>query len=110
MPWRAREMTDYRAVADAVAARRGLAEGLFDELVRLSRDEVAGVTRASYSAAETSIHRSFGETAKKLGLAVAQDHAANTLMTLRGSDPTAKKIVTGSHLDSVKQGGNFDGA
>src|SRR5271163_1046289 len=103
-------MSDYRAIADAVAARRGLAEGLFDDLVRLSRDDVAGVTRASYSEAETRIHDRFGDTARTLGLAVTRDFASNTYMTLRGSDPTQKPILTGSHLDSVKQGGNFDGA
>src|SRR5579864_9159240 len=103
-------MTDYRAVADAVLARRPLAEGLFDDLVRLSRDPVAGVTRASYSTEETRIHDSFGATAKSLGLAVERDISANTYMTLRGTEQGAKPILIGSHLDSVKQGGNFDGA
>ena len=103
-------MTDYRAIADAVAARRGLAERLFDAMVTLSRDDVAGITRASYSDQETRIHELFGETAAGLGLDVSRDFAANTYMTLAGCDPAAQKIVTGSHLDSVKQGGNFDGA
>jgi N-carbamoyl-L-amino-acid hydrolase len=103
-------MTDYRAVAAAVTARRSLAERLFDDLVRLSRDEDAGVTRASYSEAENRIHEHFGATAQTLGLAVTRDFAANTYMTLAGSAPNEKPIVTGSHLDSVKQGGNFDGA
>jgi len=102
--------TDYRAIAAAVAARRRLAEGLFDELVRLSRDDVAGVTRASYGEAESRIHEHFGDVAATLGLAVTRDFAANTYMTLTGSEPGQKPIVTGSHLDSVKQGGNFDGA
>jgi N-carbamoyl-L-amino-acid hydrolase len=31
-------------------------------------------------------------------------------MTLPGGDPAAKRIVIGSHLDSVPHGGNFDGA
>jgi N-carbamoyl-L-amino-acid hydrolase len=103
-------MTDYRAIADAVAARRGLAEQLFDTMTTLSRDDVAGITRASYSEQENRIHDVFGETAAGLGLAVTRDFAANTYMTLAGSEPAAKRIVTGSHLDSVKQGGNFDGA
>jgi N-carbamoyl-L-amino-acid hydrolase len=103
-------MTDYRAIANAVAARRDLAETLFDDLVRLSRDDVAGVTRASYSEAESRIHEHVGATAQTLGLAVTRDFAANTYMTLAGNEPNQKPIVTGSHLDSVKQGGNFDGA
>src|SRR5260370_23641392 len=31
-------------------------------------------------------------------------------MTLPGRDRSAPRIVMGSHLDSVPQGGNFDGA
>ena len=103
-------MTDHRAIAEAVAAQRGLADELFETLVALSRDEVAGVTRASYGEQENRIHDAFGAKAETLGLAVSRDFAANTYMTLPGSDRAAKAIVTGSHLDSVKQGGNFDGA
>src|SRR5260221_4769587 len=102
-------MTDYSAVANAVMRRRTLAEGLFDELVRLSRDATAGVTRASYSDEENRIHDSFATTAATLGLAVERDAAANTYMTRAGRDRTAKQIVIGSHLDSVKQGCHFDG-
>ena len=103
-------MTDYRAVADAVTKRRALAEALFDAFVNLSRDPDAGVTRASYGEEENKIHDHVASVAETLGLAVTRDAAANTYMTLGGRDPTAPRIVTGSHLDSVKQGGNFDGA
>ena len=97
-------------IADAVIRQRALAEKLFDALVELSHDPEGGVTRAPYSPEETNIHRRFGEIAEGLGLTVTRDAMANTYMTLPGSDPSAKKILTGSHLDSVKQGGNFDGA
>jgi len=97
-------------VMNAVEKQRALAEKLFDTLVELSRDPEGGVTRAPYSPEETGIHKRFGEIAEELGLKVTTDAMANTYMTLQGSDPAAKKIMTGSHLDSVKQGGNFDGA
>jgi len=97
-------------VVDAVARQRALAERLFNELVELSRDPEGGVTRAPYSPEETRIHQRFGEIAEELGLTVTRDAMANTYMTLPGRDSAAKKILTGSHLDSVKQGGNFDGA
>ncbi|MBV8166022.1 MAG: hydantoinase/carbamoylase family amidase, partial [Alphaproteobacteria bacterium] len=103
-------MTDHRTIADAVTRQRALAEHLFDDLVALSRDPETGVTRASYGDEETRIHRHFGAIAETLGLTVTRDAVANTYMTLPGRDPTAKTILTGSHLDSVKQGGNFDGA
>lgn len=97
-------------VLDAVTRQRALAEKLFATLLDLSRDPEGGVTRAPYSAEETKIHQRFGEIAETLGLTVMRDAMANTYMTLPGRDPAAKKILVGSHLDSVKQGGNFDGA
>ena len=97
-------------VLESVIRQRPLSEKLFSTLLDLSRDSEGGVTRAPYSAEETQIHRRFGEIAESLGLTVTQDAMANTYMTLPGREPAAKKILVGSHLDSVKQGGNFDGA
>ena len=97
-------------VLESVIRQRPLAEKLFSSLLDLSRDSEGGVTRAPYSAEETQIHRRFGEISESLGLTVTQDAMANTYMTLPGREPAAKKILVGSHLDSVKQGGNFDGA
>jgi N-carbamoyl-L-amino-acid hydrolase len=37
------------------------------------------------------------------------DHAGNLYMTLPGADRAAKRIVLGSHLDSVPRGGDYDG-
>ena len=48
--------------------------------------------------------------AQQLVLPIERDAAANLYMTLPGRDPTAKRLVVGSHLDSVPHGGNFDGA
>jgi N-carbamoyl-L-amino-acid hydrolase len=48
--------------------------------------------------------------AETLGLEIAVDPAGNMLMTLPGTDRAAKRIVLGSHLDSVPNGGNYDGA
>jgi N-carbamoyl-L-amino-acid hydrolase len=47
--------------------------------------------------------------AGSLGLRVVKDAALNLWMTLPGRDANAPAIVLGSHLDSVPQGGNFDG-
>jgi beta-ureidopropionase / N-carbamoyl-L-amino-acid hydrolase len=96
-------------VRSAVAAQRGLASGLFDQLRRDGLDE-PGVTRDPYGPGEQRAHATVKEAAQKLGLRIEHDAAANLYMTLPGHDPTAKPIVVGSHLDSVPHGGNFDGA
>ena len=48
--------------------------------------------------------------AKKLQMAVSVlDTAGNLVGTRPGSDPTLKPILIGSHIDSVPEGGNYDG-
>jgi N-carbamoyl-L-amino-acid hydrolase len=86
-----------------------LAARLFEALREASFDGV-GVTRDSYGPGEQRAHDIVRAEAATLGLEIAVDPAGNMLMTLPGTDRTAKRIVLGSHLDSVPQGGNFDGA
>jgi beta-ureidopropionase / N-carbamoyl-L-amino-acid hydrolase len=45
---------------------------------------------------------------KAIGAEIETDDLANVYATLPGSDPEAKRIVMGSHVDSVKNGGNYD--
>lgn len=100
---------DRSELRQAVARRRELAERFFDELHAASFDGV-GITRASYGAGEQAAHGIFAQLARELGLEVTTDAALNTYATLPGRDRTAPPAMIGSHLDSVPQGGNFDGA
>jgi N-carbamoyl-L-amino-acid hydrolase len=75
----------------------------------LSGDGI-GVTRPSYGRAETLGLDHIAELAADGGLAVERDAAANLVVTLAGSDPSLPAVLTGSHMDSVPQGGNYDGA
>lgn len=86
-----------------------LAGNLFKSLEMVSADG-EGITRGSYSAAETAAHNILASEAKRHGLSVTVDEARNTWVELPGKNPGAAAIVIGSHLDSVRQGGNFDGA
>ncbi len=93
----------------AVSEQRELAESLFDQLRRDGLDE-PGVSRDPYGAGEQRAHATVTAVAQRLGLHIEHDAAANLYMTLPGRDPQAKRIIVGSHLDSVPHGGNFDGA
>lgn len=95
-------------IAEAVARQYGFAKSLFDELEMISRDE-PGLTRATYSEVETRAHLALAAHARGLGLSVTNDAALNTYMTLPGATG-ARKVIVGSHLDSIPHGGNFDGA
>ena len=86
-----------------------LAARLFDALRDASFDGI-GITREAYGPGEARAHAIVRAEAAALGLECAVDPAGNLLMTLPGSDRARPVLVIGSHLDSVRQGGNFDGA
>lgn len=93
----------------AVGESMTLAQELFDALAAETADG-GGVTRASYGAGEQLAHEMFAERARNLGLEVTTDLAGNGYYTLPGADRDLPRVITGSHLDSVPKGGNYDGA
>jgi N-carbamoyl-L-amino-acid hydrolase len=93
-----------RAQPDIALARR-----LFDALALRTRSG-RGIVRDSYGPGEQAAHDIAGTAAADLGLEIARDAAANLYMTLPGRDRAAPALIVGSHLDSVPQGGNYDGA
>src|ERR1700676_4585222 len=86
-----------------------LAAALFDSLSRTTR-RGRGIVRESFGAGEQAAHDIMRAAAEALGLDVAIDAIGNLMMTLPGRDRLAPRIIIGSHLDSVPQGGNYDGA
>jgi beta-ureidopropionase / N-carbamoyl-L-amino-acid hydrolase len=97
------------SASESVNQERAQVEQLFERIAQASRDE-PGITRASYGPDETFAHGVMSARARDLGLEIRTDAAANTYMTLPGRDRTLPPVITGSHLDSVPHGGNFDGA
>lgn len=95
--------------ADLPEPNQLLAEQLFAALQASSFDGV-GITRASYGAGEQAAHQLLREHAERVGLEVATDAALNLYITLPGRNRELARVMTGSHLDSVPRGGNFDGA
>jgi beta-ureidopropionase / N-carbamoyl-L-amino-acid hydrolase len=93
----------------AVQPDLDLAAALFEALGRATR-RGTGIVRDSYGAGEQAAHDIVGSAARASGLEVSVDPIGNLLMTLPGRERAAPRIIVGSHLDSVGQGGNFDGA
>jgi N-carbamoyl-L-amino-acid hydrolase len=85
-----------------------LCEGLF-AVLRAATGDGVGITRESFGAGESAALDIIEKSARDLGLAVARDAGANLVVTLQGSEPELPFLACGSHLDSVPQGGNFDG-
>jgi beta-ureidopropionase / N-carbamoyl-L-amino-acid hydrolase len=86
-----------------------LAATLFDSLGRATR-QGRGIVRDSYGAGEQAAHDMMRAAAQAMDLDVSIDAIGNLMMTLPGRDRAATRILIGSHLDSVPQGGNYDGA
>ncbi len=68
-----------------------------------------GWTRPSYSDLEDAAHAMIEEEARAFGLEVTRDAAGNLFARLAGRDPHAPALYAGSHLDTVAEGGAYDG-
>jgi len=80
-------------------------------LGEIGRDPATGgMNRPAFSPADLEARRWFTSQLEAAGMQVRLDPAANIIGRIEGSDPTRSAIVLGSHLDSVPQGGRFDGA
>ena len=101
--------TTSSQLATTIEPDLDLAEKLFTLLHEASFDGV-GITRDTYGAGEQRAHELMARTARDLGLEVRRDAALNLYLTLPGRDRSAPAVMTGSHLDSVPRGGNYDGA
>jgi len=68
-----------------------------------------GITRYSLSKEAIEARNEFLKRMKAIGAEIEMDDLGDIYATLAGSDPDAKRIVMASHVDSVKNGGNYDG-
>ena len=71
--------------------------------------DTLGVTRQGYSELETDVLHYLQGLGRDLDLEIHSDDAGNVWMTLPGRDRSLPALVSGSHVDSVPQGGNYDG-
>lgn len=91
---------------------RALAERLFDELAAKTRSTAQGelgITRECYAEGEQSALALIRDVAQEYGMVCTDDRASNLIVSLPNDDLTAPGLILGSHVDSVPQGGNFDG-
>jgi N-carbamoyl-L-amino-acid hydrolase len=85
---------------------------LNDHLTALSRfgaNPRGGVSRLAYSQADIDAREAVASWMRQAALAVRFDAAANIVGHRKGTEPSARPIVFGSHIDSVPDAGNFDG-
>ena len=89
-------------------ALQPLAQQIFADIRKLTFDGV-GVTRASYGEGENACAAYLTTLVRSEGLDVTTDRAGNFIYFDPADTRTTPAIWSGSHLDSVPQGGNYDG-
>ncbi len=80
-----------------------------ESLARHGKHGETGVSRPVYSLEWRAAQEEIAAWCDSSGLEVRWDAVGNVWGVLKGSDPGKKSIVTGSHIDSQRPGGRFDG-
>jgi N-carbamoyl-L-amino-acid hydrolase len=84
-------------------------ERRIQELGRFGANPEGGVSRVAFSPADIAGRGYIQALMRDAGLEVRVDAAGNIIGRRRGTDARLPAIMTGSHIDSVPQGGNYDG-
>jgi N-carbamoyl-L-amino-acid hydrolase len=78
-------------------------------LAEFGRNPQGGVSRVAYSDADRAGRDYVLGLMRAAGLTAAIDFAGNLVGIRAGTEPGLKPVVVGSHIDSVPEGGNYDG-
>ena len=95
---------------DRIPIRRERIAARMEALGEIGRGADGGFYRTAGSDADLAARELFAGWLREAGLAVRTDLAGNLFGRLEGADPSLPPLLSGSHLDSVPGGGNFDGA
>jgi beta-ureidopropionase / N-carbamoyl-L-amino-acid hydrolase len=78
-------------------------------LSEFGKNPYGGVSRTAYSEFDKQGREYVMGLMREAGLEVSIDFAGNIIARRAGSNPALKPILFGSHIDSVPDGGNYDG-
>lgn len=68
-----------------------------------------GITRLDFTEADLRARAYLAEQMRAAGLEVCAHPSGNLIGTLRGRSPQKKPVMSGSHFDTVRNGGKYDG-
>ena len=80
-----------------------------EQLASFNATPGKGLTRMSFTEEDRLAREYIKEQMKLAGLEVFEDAAGTVIGRLEGQLKDAPAVMVGSHYDSVKNGGNFDG-
>lgn len=84
-------------------------EMMFEKLGQIGKVD-RGYNRLAYSDADWHAKKLIMATMEEMGLAVRMDAVGNIVGRLEGTDLDAPVVAAGSHIDTVPEGGNYDGS
>lgn len=82
---------------------------LLEWLGEFGKDPEGGITRFLYSPEWTEAQKGLENLMKEEGFQVQYDEVGNLFGRLEGTRYTDESVLTGSHVDTVKNGGYYDG-
>ena len=91
-------------------ANRSRIEQTVEALAQFNATPGAGITRLSYTAEYRAAQAYLKQELEAAGLSVRLDPMGNLIGRKEGTDRSLAAIAVGSHLDSVRNGGKYDGA
>ncbi|MBW5448526.1 allantoate deiminase [Cohnella sp. CFH 77786] len=83
---------------------------LLEDLGSIGVERGGGITRLLYSESWRQAQAFLADVMAEAGLEVRFDRVGNLFGRLEGTSPDAPVILTGSHVDTVRSGGKYDGA
>jgi len=81
-----------------------------DELAQIGQTDEGGITRLALSQDDVRARNWFANQIEEAGLIVHDDEVGNVSGILVSNNPDAKTLLIGSHLDTVPNGGRYDGS
>lgn len=82
---------------------------LFDKIAQYNSGD-KGITRVAYTNEEQACTQAFMRMCMDAGLEVRMDQCGNVIARRKGKYDDLPPVLMGSHLDTVYQGGKYDGA
>jgi len=100
----------FRSRQDALHVDGARLNSQLQVLAEFGSTPQGGVSRVAYSVADREGRAYVVALMRAARLDVAVDTAGNIVGRRAGSDPSLRPLCLGSHIDSVPDGGNYDGA
>ncbi len=100
--WRGQSPSQLRVNASRLNAN-------LTELAQFGKTPEGGTNRVAYSDADLQARQYAMGLMREAGLEVTVDAAGNILGRRQGTDAALKPLMIGSHIDSVPEGGSYDG-